>query len=422
VGVRLEFGAEIALETRGFVYLGPGVTSLSATEGWQAGGDSLTLDLVDFVPGTPVLVRIGGGEASGTPSGFLAASSVSIVTPQSLSSGAVDVEVIQFLGQANEKRALSPGAWLAEAPRIVGITPASVYQGGGESLTLSLEGLAPNQTTQVELGTQVYTGLNAGTVDLSSFSLVTQLANAGGTVDVRVRQNLGQPTELGALLANGLTIVGPSITALLPTAGPLEGGTNVTVQTSGFQDGVAAQVSLGGFSVPGTVVGSGTSQTVSFQTVLANASGPANLTITQGVFQASLANAFTFDPARVVPYCVSTPSSQGGLPVIGFTGSPSLSVNNFSLTLQNALPNKTAQYIYGQQPTNFPYPTGGTICVGVGVIRGPGTMTSASGTASVPFVIPSALVGQKRYFQYWYRDPAAGGLGFSNALEVEFYP
>jgi hypothetical protein len=38
-------------------------------------------------------------------------------------------------------------------------------------------------------------------------------------------------------------------------------------------------------------------------------------------------------------------------------------------------------------------------------------------------VIPS-LVGAKRYFQWWFRDPldpAGFGRGLSDALEVEFY-
>jgi hypothetical protein len=428
VSVLLQFGGELTLETRGFVYLGPGVSSQSLTQGWQAGGEALSFGLYDFAPGVPMQVLWKQGASSvsvsGTPSGLLVNASLTVTTPLLPSAGVWDLELVQNAGAPNEKRVLQPGAWLANAPSLLSIAPASAYQGGGETVTLSLAGFTASASARVRLGAAEAFGTIVGNLSASQVSIVAPLSTIAGVVDVQVTQNAGQPDELGITMPGAFTYVGPSIQSVLPNAGPLEGGTLVTVQTSGFEPGQPAQVSLGGFTVSGAVSGSGTAQTVSFQTVLANASGPADLTITQGIFSASLPAAFRFDPARVVNYCTAKLTSQSLLPQISFTGSPSAGVNDFQVTLANALPNKTAQYIYGLNQNNFPL-WGGTLCVATSIVRGPVTMTNAGGVASVPFSVPPGLVGSTRYFQYWFRDPqdpAGYGYGLSGGLQVEFYP
>ena len=428
VSVLLQFGTELTLAPRGFVYLGPGITSLSRTQGWQAGGEALTLQLVDFLPGVPVDVRLGTGLVTGTPTGLLATSSLTITTPYTATAGAVDIELVQNAGQPNEKRALSPGAWLAEAPQVLAIAPASAYQGGGETISVTLAGLVAGAPTRVQwgsstLGTVGADAVLSGTLDSASATFVTPVSPFAGACEFRVTQNAGTANELTASYAAGWTIVGPAISSLSPASGPREGGTRVTVQTSGFQDGSPAQVSLGGATVAGVVAGTGANQTVTFRTVLANASGPSDLTISQGVFVASLAAAYSFDAPRVVPYCVAKVTGQGTIPFVGFEGSPSVSTGDFRVTLSNALPNKTAQYFYGTAQSTIPL-FGGTFCVGGSVVRGPLSSTNAGSFASVPFVVQASLVGAKRYFQWWFRDPldpAGAGRGLSDGLEVEFY-
>jgi hypothetical protein len=145
------------------------------------------------------------------------------------------------------------------------------------------------------------------------------------------------------------------------------------------------------------------------------------VSITQGVFNAVLPAGFSFDAPRIVGYCTPKTTSQGTVPLIGFTGSPSVTTDDFRITLSNALPNKTAQYFYGPATSNFPI-YGGTLCVGGSVIRGPMSATNAQSAASVPFAVTGLLVGQKRYIQWWFRDPLDPfGRGFSAGLEVEFY-
>jgi hypothetical protein len=426
VEVLFTIGAERTLAARGFVYLGPGITNTSVNNGWQAGGEPLTLELVDFLPGVPVDVRIGTGVATGTPTGLLAASSLTVTTPYTASAGVVDLELVQNAGQPNEKRVLTPGAWLADAPQVVGATPAAAYQGGGDAVSLAVAGFVPGTVARVEIGSTAlgYISVDApvvGTLDAAMIDFVMPLAPFAGACDVVVTQQGGTPSELRAVAAGAFTVVGASIASLSPTSGPLEGGTTVVVQTSGFQEGAPAQVVLGGKTVVGTVVGSGANQTVTFRTALATASGPSDVSITQGVFNAVLPAGFSFDAPRIVGYCTPKTTSQGTVPLIGFTGSPSVTTDDFRITLSNALPNKTAQYFYGPATSNFPI-YGGTLCVGGSVIRGPMSATNAQSAASVPFAVTGLLVGQKRYIQWWFRDPLDPfGRGFSAGLEVEFY-
>jgi hypothetical protein len=358
---------------------------------------------------------------------LLGASSVSVTTPYSTASGAVDIEVVQVLGPGNEKRVLSPGAWLANPPRVDAATPNAAYQGGGEAVSLTVAGFPPSAPVVVRVTHAASGGVVnvpatvIGQLGAASVAFTMPLVPFSGAVDVDVVLNQSTPSELVARLAGGFTVVGAAIASLAPTSGPLEGGTTVVVQTSGFQDGVPAQVAIGGTTLAGVVSGSGASQTVTFRTTLATASGPSDVSITQGVFHAVLPAAYSFDAPRVIGYCTAKLTGQGTLPVIGFSGSPSVTTGDFAITLSNALPNKTAQYFYGPATSNFPI-YGGTLCVGGSVIRGPMSATNAQSAASVPFAVTGLLVGQKRYIQWWFRDPLDPfGRGFSAGLEVEFY-
>ena len=427
VTVRLQFGSEMTLAQRGFVYLGPGITTLSATSGWQAGGENLSLELYDFVPGVPVHVIFGSGSStssvSAVPSGILASSQVSLVTPFLASSGALDLQVVQYAGLPNEKRFVSPGAWLSKAPLVQSVSPASGPQVGGTLTTIAVRGLPTGVATQVELGALSYTATNTGTLDASSLMVTTTTSPVAGPVNLRVTRNASQPNELGVLVPAGFSFVAPTLSSVLPTSGPREGGTLVVAQVSGFDGSLPATVTVGGASVPGSVATTGLGQTVSFRTVLANASGLSSVNITQGPLQAMIPNAFTFEPPRVSTYCQAKLSSAGTLPVIGFLGSPSVATDNFTLTLSNALPDKYCLYFFGNAQSNTPF-YGGKLCVSAFVQRGPTVQTNGQSYATCAFDVTPALVGQNRYFQWWYRDPADPfSVGLSGGLRViGFYP
>jgi hypothetical protein len=116
-------------------------------------------------------------------------------------------------------------------------------------------------------------------------------------------------------------------------------------------------------------------------------------------------------------------TTAGTIPVIGFSGSPSVSTDDFELTLSNALPDKYCLYFYGTSFSSVPF-YGGKLCVATNVMRGPTVQTNSQSFATCPFEVTPALVGQNRYFQWWFRDPADPfSVGLSGGLRVlGFYP
>jgi hypothetical protein len=176
----------------------------------------------------------------------------------------------------------------------------------------------------------------------------------------------------------------------------------------------------------GTVTGSGPSQTVSFRTTLATP-GLTDVTISQGVLTSTLAGAFTFNAPIVSNYCQSKLTSIGTLPVIGFTGSPSLSTNDFTITLSNAVPNKLGLYFYGTwNPPPYSFFNGGKLCVSSPFLRSPVVQIDAAGFASCPFPVTPAMLQntQPIGIEWWFRDPDASfTCGLSGGLKVQnFYP
>ncbi|MFT7671563.1 MAG: hypothetical protein ACI8X5_004284, partial [Planctomycetota bacterium] len=128
--------------------------------------------------------------------------------------------------------------------------------------------------------------------------------------------------------------------------------------------------------------------------------------------------------------CTGASNSAGPGASIGFTGSASLETNDLSLTAFGCPPNKTGIFYYGPNEITVPFGDG-LRCVGGAITRLSPLQTDALGFVSsdldlgaAPFDAGSgqAISGQTMRFQFWYRDPDAGGAGFnlSDALVVKF--
>jgi hypothetical protein len=111
----------------------------------------------------------------------------------------------------------------------------------------------------------------------------------------------------------------------------------------------------------------------------------------------------------------------------------SIAANGFNLTASGCPPNRTGLFFYGGTRAQATFGNGFR-CAGAPIFRlNPATTTSASGTATrhVDFTQPPANGGPGHItpfstwnFQFWYRDPAAGGGLFnaSNGLSATFCP
>ncbi len=138
-----------------------------------------------------------------------------------------------------------------------------------------------------------------------------------------------------------------------------------------------------------------------------------------------------------VTYGTAKTNSLGCVPVIGYSGAPSLSVgDNFRIRATNVRSDTAGVFLYGFVPANTPF-GGGTLLVGAPVIRGgvqnsggtPGGV-DCSGTYSKDFghaaMQAAGLVpGVNVYCQFWSRDPGfpePGNIGLTGGLRFEVLP
>jgi hypothetical protein len=130
-----------------------------------------------------------------------------------------------------------------------------------------------------------------------------------------------------------------------------------------------------------------------------------------------------------VSFCTTSPNSAGPGALIGTSGSTSFAANDFVLTAGGCPPDKLGLFIYGLNPTQQAFGNG-TLCIDNRFYRLPIIATSLSGTVHylVDFNnLPTGgaiTSGSTWMFQFWYRDPPAGGAGFnfSDAESVTFCP
>ena len=134
--------------------------------------------------------------------------------------------------------------------------------------------------------------------------------------------------------------------------------------------------------------------------------------------------------------CVGALNSTGLPTLMSHEGSLSLSANDLVLTAEHALPTQPGVFFYGSLGTPIPFGDG-FLCVQSGPsaihrLR-PVISSDAGGFAQyatdytlAPMNSGPGLVqaGSTWTFQFWYRDPLAGGSGFnlSDGLSISFCP
>jgi len=125
-----------------------------------------------------------------------------------------------------------------------------------------------------------------------------------------------------------------------------------------------------------------------------------------------------------VNYCTGKMNSIGQTPFISAAGEPSVGIGNFTLELNNALPNRLSVVFYSDNPDSTPYQNG-TRCVLPPLTRGGTFTTNGIGYGSTGHAIPFANLGKSRYFQIFSRDgmnPDGTGLSLTDGLSVVFGP
>jgi hypothetical protein len=280
----------------------PVVSGLSSTAGPTAGGQTVTLSGSALTGATAVWF----GTTKATSVTRLSATSVRAVTP-SRPAGDVDVRVTTPMGTspvaANGRYSYQP------VPAVTAIAPSTGPSKGGTVVTITGTGLG--RTTGVRFGaTWVnFTRISATTVR------VTSPAHAAGTVDVRVTTPGGTSATSGA---DRFTFgAPPTVTGLSADAGPLAGGTVVTLTGAHLEDVTAVRF--------GTSLGTGLVR-VSPSTLRVTSPAHAAGTVTVRASNANgtspdlPATTFTYEPApRVTALSVPAGPLRGGT-VVTLTG------------------------------------------------------------------------------------------------------
>ncbi|MFN0241622.1 MAG: M64 family metallopeptidase [Planctomycetota bacterium] len=124
-------------------------------------------------------------------------------------------------------------------------------------------------------------------------------------------------------------------------------------------------------------------------------------------------------------YCVAAANTAGPGALIGALGSTSLAANDLVLTVSGCPPFTNGYFFWGLGTTQTTLGNG-FLCVQPPIIRMAITPADATGAAAFAFPAPNwssfIVPGTDVYFQYWYRNVAAGGALFnvSNGLKARF--
>ncbi|MDR3517445.1 MAG: IPT/TIG domain-containing protein [Azospirillaceae bacterium] len=263
----------------------PTITGISPATGPTAGGTSVTITGTNFTGATAVKFST----ASAASFSVVSATSITATSPAG-SAGAVDVTVTTPGGTSTTSTA-DKFTYIASAPTVTGVSPATGPVAGGTWMTITGTGFTG--ATSVKFGTASVTSFN-----VISATMITGSAPAGsaGVVDVTVTTAAGTSATSAA---DQFTYIAsaPTVTGVSPATGPVAGGTAVTISGANFTGATA--VKFGSASASSFTVVSATSITA---TSPAGSAGWVDVTVTTaaGTSTTSPADQFTYGSAPTV--------------------------------------------------------------------------------------------------------------------------
>ena len=270
----------------------PTLTSVAPGSG-PTNGATVTLTGAGFT--SDAAVTFGGAPATNVQI-FAGGTQLTATTPDH-APGWVDVVVATAGGSAT----LARGYLFVGGVTLDSVSPPEGPASGGVNVTLTGSGFTAD--TLVVFGTKPSLVTTANPAGTQLTALLP--AQAAGTVDVHVSNEGDSETLVG-----GFTyVVAPALTAVSPDAGPVAGGTTVTLTGTGFRAGM--QVGFGGVAGTGVTVGSATQATV---TTPPHVAGAVHVTVTTPGGSATAASGYTY----VVPPTLAAVSPDAG-PTAGGT-------------------------------------------------------------------------------------------------------
>lgn len=282
----------------------PTVASVSPTGGPIGGGNTVTVTGSGFTGASAVRFGTTAGSAV-----IVNSDTQLTVTAPAHTAGTVDITVITPGGTS----AIVPADQYQYSPLPIvgGVAPSAGPIAGGTSVVLTGSGFTG--ATAVSFGA---TPASAFTVDSDAQITATSPAHVAGTIDITVTTPGG--TSATSVNDQYTYCAVPSITGIIPNAGPVAGGTSVAITGTGLA--LTSSVTFGGVAATSFTVNSDTSVTAVSP---AHATGVTDVQITTpgGTTSNTAADDFTYCPIPSLT-SIDTPSGTvAGNTIVVITGS-----------------------------------------------------------------------------------------------------
>ena len=141
-----------------------------------------------------------------------------------------------------------------------------------------------------------------------------------------------------------------------------------------------------------------------------------------------VSNAFPFDPAQDPPgsppevYGSGKVTSAGTEARLSWMSLPSLTTGTFRARIERGMPNRPSLLLSSATPDNLPF-QGGTLLVAQPFLREQVFQLGFFGNLDLDIDVPPVAVGETRYYQVWFEDPADPfGSGLTNGLMITVLP
>jgi len=335
----------------------PTITSIAPNTGKPQGGDTLTITGTNFVGPIRVLFDLGNGTIKeGFVAGFTP-TTITVVTPAiDLAAGtsqAADVIVLTQAGTAAEQRVVKAAGFTFTSatltPLVRAVQPTSGPINGGTRVTIIGDNFQlPVQVFFNSAEAQVISVTFNQIIVMSPRASDTTPDGSGvvtGPLDIRVR-NVASNKEV-TYAAGFRYIPKMQITTAGPTSGPFTGGTQITIDGSGFDDPLAVVIGSGATAAAAQVIRVSGTEVVAITGAIAptgcgDVTGTITVTNTENGDQAQ-GPQFTYKvPKPLITSITPNPAASGGtanITVLGAFGFARITVGGFAVNITSSVAN-----------------------------------------------------------------------------------
>ena len=280
----------------------PTITAISPSSGPASGGAGVMITGTNLTGATAVDFGANGA----TNVTVVDSSHITATSPPG--SATVDVTVTTP-GGTSTTSAADQYTYIA-APTVTSVNPSAGPTAGGTTVTIT--GTNLTGANGVSFGSTAATSF---TINGANSVTATAPAENAGTVNITVTTPGGISTTSGADQYTYTT--GPTVTSVAPTAGPLGGGTSVTITGANLTGATA--VRFGTTNATTFTVNSATSITA---TAPAESAGTVGITVTSsgGTSPTSTADQYTYTARPTVTQVAPTAGPTGGGTSVTITG------------------------------------------------------------------------------------------------------